>query len=133
MCHYTLCVKLHTMCGTKIIFIQGSLQRSVWKKFLSLEKFYTNVVGGVGDYYQVCPPSPPPPPTFNKLFKKTNVFFYSWESISSNGDSFVAGQMGLVHVHPEFWLNPSSPLHYFCHIFSEKDNSDLPSPPLFFG
>ena len=24
------------------------------EKFLSLEKFYTHVVGGVGDYYQVC-------------------------------------------------------------------------------
>ena len=24
------------------------------KKFLSLEKFYTNIVSGVSDYYQVC-------------------------------------------------------------------------------
>ena len=35
--------------------IQGSLSRSVWKKFLSLEKFYTHIVADVADYYQVCP------------------------------------------------------------------------------
>ena len=57
------------------IRLHRGTQASVLKKILSLEKFYTNVVGGVGDYYQVCPPSPPPPPTFYKLFKKTNVFF----------------------------------------------------------
>ena len=34
--------------------IQGSLSRSVWKKFLSLEKFYTHIVADVADYYQVC-------------------------------------------------------------------------------
>ena len=33
--------------------IQGSLSRSVWKKFPSLEKFYTHIVAGVADYYQV--------------------------------------------------------------------------------
>ena len=33
--------------------IQGSLSRSVWKKFLSLEKFYTHIVADVADYYQV--------------------------------------------------------------------------------
>ena len=34
--------------------IQGSLSRSVWKKFLSLEKFYTHIVADVADYYEVC-------------------------------------------------------------------------------
>ena len=34
--------------------IQRFLLRSVWKKFPSLEKFYTNAVGGVGDNYEVC-------------------------------------------------------------------------------
>jgi len=29
------------------------MSRSVWKKFPSLEKFYTNAVGGVGDNYEV--------------------------------------------------------------------------------
>ena len=38
--------------------IQGSLSRSVWKKFLSLEKFYTHIVADVADYYQVCSQSP---------------------------------------------------------------------------
>ena len=33
---------------------QRFLPRSVWKKFPSLEKFYTNAVGGVGDNYEVC-------------------------------------------------------------------------------
>ena len=33
--------------------IQGSLSRSVWKKFLSLEKFYTHIVADVADYYEV--------------------------------------------------------------------------------
>ena len=33
--------------------IQGSLSRSVWKKFLSLEKFYTHIVANVADYYEV--------------------------------------------------------------------------------
>merc|ERR1712130_123121 len=53
----THCVKLHTMC--KIIYyvwnkiIQGSLSRSLWKKFLSLEKFYTHIVADVADYYEV--------------------------------------------------------------------------------
>ena len=32
------------------------MSRSVWKKIPSLEKFYTNIVTGVSDYYQVCPP-----------------------------------------------------------------------------
>ena len=32
--------------------IQGSLSRSVWKKFLSLEKFYTHIVADVADYYR---------------------------------------------------------------------------------
>ena len=53
-------------------------------------------------------------------FLKKQMFFYSWESINSNGDSFVSGQMGLVHVHPEFWLNPSSPLHYFATFFLRR-------------
>ena len=34
--------------------IQGSLSHSVWKKILSLEKFYTHIVADVADYYQVC-------------------------------------------------------------------------------
>ena len=33
---------------------QRFLSHSVWKKFPSLEKFYTHIVGGVGDYYEVC-------------------------------------------------------------------------------
>ena len=36
--------------------IQGSLSRSVWKKFPSLEKFYTHIVADVADYYEVCMP-----------------------------------------------------------------------------
>ena len=31
--------------------IQGSLSRSVWKKILSLENFYTHIVADVADYY----------------------------------------------------------------------------------
>ena len=56
--YYTLCVKLHIVC--KIThnmwnrITQRFLSRSVWKKFPSLEKFYTNAVGGVGDNYEVC-------------------------------------------------------------------------------
>ena len=30
------------------------MSRSVWKKFLSLEKFYTHIVADVADFYQVC-------------------------------------------------------------------------------
>ena len=32
---------------------QGCVAFSMEKKFLSLEKFYTNIVTGVSDYYQV--------------------------------------------------------------------------------
>ncbi len=58
-------VELHTMC--KITYyvwnkiIQGSLSHSVWKKFLSLEKFYTQIVADVADYYEVCQVSFPNP------------------------------------------------------------------------
>ena len=33
--------------------IQGSLSRSVWKKFISLEKFYTHIVADEAYYYEV--------------------------------------------------------------------------------
>ena len=47
--------KLHTMCGIKTTFMitLGCVAFSMDKKFLSLEKFYTNIVTGVSDYYQV--------------------------------------------------------------------------------
>ena len=44
------------MCGIKTTFMitQGCVEFSMDKKFLSLEKFYTNIVSGVSDYYEVC-------------------------------------------------------------------------------
>ena len=53
---HCLCVKLHTMCGIKTTFMitQRCVAFSMEKKFLSLEKFYTNIVSGVSDYYEVC-------------------------------------------------------------------------------
>ena len=43
------------MCGIKTTFMitQGCVAFSMDKKFLSLEKFYTNIVTGVSDYYEV--------------------------------------------------------------------------------
>ena len=62
--NYTLCVKLHTVCEIThcVQITQGSLLRSIWKKILSLQKFYTDAVGGVGDKYEVWESS--------NLFKK---------------------------------------------------------------
>jgi hypothetical protein len=44
------------MCGIKTTFMitQECVAFSMGKKFLSLENFYTNIVTGVSDYYQVC-------------------------------------------------------------------------------
>ena len=79
--HYILC-KITYYVWNKII--QGSLSRSVWKKILSLEKFYTHIVADVADYYQVCSWRPPGPPG-----GPLTLGMSSWVKVSHPGSLWV--------------------------------------------